>query len=58
MKEFSGAWRQDKSESMIYPNGQIAREVWENIVTGAKIVRRYNEMGTLIYTNERYRKYS
>ena len=58
MKEFSGAWRQDKSESMIYPNGQIAREVWENIVTGAKIVRRYNEMGTLIYTNEGYRKYS
>ena len=58
MKEFSGAWRQDKSESMIYPNGQIAREVWEIIVTGAKIVRRYNEMGTLIYTNERYRKYS
>ncbi len=58
MKEFSGAWRQDKSESMIYPNGQIAREVWENIVTGTKIVRRYNEMGTLIYTNERYRKYS
>ena len=58
MKEFSGAWRQDKSESMIYPNGQIAREVWENIETGAKIVRRYNEMGTLIYTNERYRKYS
>ena len=58
MKEFSGAWRQEKSESMIYPNGQIAREVWENIVTGAKIVRRYNEMGTLIYTNERYRKYS
>lgn len=58
MKEFSGAWRQDKSESMIYPNGQIAREVWENIVTGAKIVRRYNELGNLIYTNERYHKYN
>ncbi|CDD37799.1 unknown [Clostridium sp. CAG:356] len=58
MREFSGAWRQDKSESMIYPNGQIAREVWRNVATGAKIVRRYNELGNLIYTNERYRKYS
>ena len=58
MKEFSAAWIKDESEIMIYPNGKIAKEVWKNVITGTKIVRRYNELGNLIYTNERYHQYS
>lgn len=55
-REFSDAWREEKTESITYPNGKKAKEVFENIITGAKIVRRYNELGNLIYTNERYRQ--
>ena len=58
MKEFSAAWREIKSEEIVYPNGIKAKEVFENICTSAKIVRRYNELGNLIYTNERYHQYS
>ena len=58
MKEFSAAWREVKCEEIVYPNGVKAKEVFENICTSAKIVRRYNELGNLIYTNERYHQYS
>ena len=50
MAEFSAAWREDKSKKRTYPNGQVERVVLENILCGAKIVRRYNEVGTLIFT--------
>ena len=53
MAEFSAAWREDKSKKRTYPNGQVERVVLENILCGAKIVRRYNEVGTLIFTNEK-----
>ena len=56
MKEFSAAWREVKCEEIVYPNGIKAKEVFENISTNARIVRRYNELGKLIYTNERYRQ--
>ena len=54
MAEFSAAWREEKSKKRTYPNGQVERVVLENILCGAKIVRRYNEVGTLIFTNEKY----
>lgn len=56
MKEFSNAWREIKSEEIVYPNGVKAKEVFENISTNARIVRRYNQLGTLIYSNEKYMK--
>lgn len=56
MREFSNAWREIKSEEIVYPNGVKAKEVFENISTNARIVRRYNQLGTLIYSNEKYMK--
>ena len=56
MREFSNAWREIKSEEIVYPNGVKAKEVFENISTNARIVRRYNKLGTLIYSNEKYMK--
>lgn len=54
MREFSNAWREIKSEEIVYPNGVKAKEVFENISTNARIIRRYNQLGTLIYSNEKY----
>ena len=54
MREFSNAWREIKSEEIVYPNGVKAKEVFENISTNARIVRRYNQLGSLIYSNEKY----
>ena len=56
MREFSAAWIEIKSEEIVYPNGVKAKEVFENISTNARIVRRYNQLGTLIYSNEKYMK--
>ena len=53
MKELSGAWKESVENKLVYPSGGIARQVWKNLFTGEVIVRRYNEIGELIYTNEK-----
>ncbi len=34
-----------------YPNGRDDRVVWQNLVTGDYLVRRFNEIGDMIYSN-------
>lgn len=34
-----------------YPNGEDDRLVWENIISGDHLVRRFNEVGDMIYSN-------
>ena len=50
-KVISESWRENKADKVVYPNGVIAKQVWENIVTGDKIIDRYNMVGELIFTN-------
>ena len=49
----SKGWVEDESAKLLYPNKMIARIVWRNVLTGEKIVNRFNEAGDLIYTNRR-----
>ena len=51
----SKGWVEDESAKLLYPNKMIARIVWRNVLTGEKIVNRFNEAGDLIYTNRRSR---
>ena len=50
-KVISESWRENKADKVLDPNGVIAKQVWENIVTGDKIIDRYNMVGELIFTN-------
>lgn len=50
---YSGVWQRRDDLSTQYPNGNTNMEVFVNYITGERFVRRYNEVGDLIFTNEK-----
>ena len=44
-------WREVPEDKIIYPNGVLAKQVWENKITGDKIIERYNMLGERIFSS-------
>ena len=46
-------WERVDSECLKWPSNNLTcKEVFRQIHTGHKIIRRFNEIGTLIFSNE------
>ena len=46
-------WKREDNECLKWPsNNVICKEVFVHIYTGYRIIRRFNELGTLIFSNE------
>lgn len=43
-------WIEVKEAELKYPDGSLARRVWENKNTGSRIIDRYNMVGDVIFT--------
>lgn len=51
-------WHKLVGECLQYPNGETAKVVWKNFVTGEFIIHRYDIQGNLIFSNKKGKGFS